>query len=129
MVFPNAQAVWQWRDGVDAYRGSHVGSMSVIGYEVRATDGRIGTIDESSGRYGAYCLVVDAEPWIAGRKIMVPAATVREIDRANRTVHLDRSKAEVKHSPNYDPEIFPRPQYRDRVAHYFAGVYRDMPRM
>jgi hypothetical protein len=127
MEFPNAQAVWQWREGVDAYQGSHVGSKSVIGYDVEATDGRVGAIDESSGRYGVYCLVVDTDPWIAGRKIMVPAAVVREIDRADKTVRLDRSKADLEHSPSYDPEIFPRPQYRDRVAHYFAGVYRDVP--
>ena len=62
MDFPNAQAVWQWREGVDAYHGSHVGSKSVVGYDVEATDGRVGTIDESSGRYGVYCLVVDADP-------------------------------------------------------------------
>jgi hypothetical protein len=125
MTFSNAQAVWEWRDGTDAYHGRDVGSMGVIGYEVAATDGRIGTIDESSGRFGANCLVVDADTWIAGRKILLPAGTVSEIDRADRTVYLDRSKADVEDSPSYDPETFARPQYRDRVAHYFAAAYRD----
>jgi hypothetical protein len=124
-MVPNAQVVWQWREGVDAYRGSRVGGMSVVGYDVEATDGRVGTVHESSGRFGTYCLVVDADPWIAGRRILVPAATVREIDRADRTVHIDRSRADVEASPGYNPETFSRPQYRDRVAHYFAGLYRD----
>jgi hypothetical protein len=126
-MFSDAQAIWQWRKGMDAHRGPRVGSMSVIGYDVEATDGRIGTIHESSGRFGANCLVVDAGPWIRGRMILVPAGTVHDIDRADRTVHIDRSKADVEGSPGYDPETFVRPQYRDRVAHYFADVYRDTP--
>jgi hypothetical protein len=124
-MFSDAQTLWEWRDDVDAFRGRHVGSMSVVGYDVVATDGRIGTIDSSSGRFGVSCLVVDAEPWIDGRKILVPAGTVSEIDREAELVHLDRSRADVEKSPGYDPEIFTRPQYRDRVAHYFARTYQD----
>lgn len=123
-MFSDAQEMWEWRDGVDALRGRHVGSMSVVGYDVLATDGRIGTIDGSSGRFGVSCLVVDAEPWIDGRMILVPAGTVTEIDREDRTVRLDRSRADVEESPGYDPKIFTRPQYRDRVAHYFARTYQ-----
>lgn len=124
-MFSDAQAVWQWRDGVDAFHGRHVGSMGVVGYDVEATDGHIGTIDDSSGRFGVSCLVVDAEPWLGGRKILLPAGTVRDIDRDDRTVRLDRSKADVERSPGYDPETFTRPQYRDRVGYYFAGTYYD----
>lgn len=126
-MLTDAQQVWQWRDGMNAFRGSKVGSMSVIGYDVEATDGRIGTIDPSSGRFGVSCLVVDADPWITGRKILVPAGTVREIDRDDRTVRLDRSRADVEDSPGYDPETFTRPQYRDRVAYHFARTYHDTP--
>jgi hypothetical protein len=124
-MFSDAQSVWEWRDGIEAFRGRHGGSMSVVGFDVMATDGRIGTIDNSSGRFGASCLVVDAEPWIDGRKILVPAGTVTDIDRDDETVRLDRSRAEVEESPGYDPETFTRPQYRDRVAHYFARTYQD----
>jgi hypothetical protein len=125
MMFSNAQEVWQWRKGLDTHREGRVGSMGVVGYGVEATDGHIGTVDESSGRFGASCLVVDADSWITGRMILVPAGAVREIDRADQTVYLDRSRADVEGSPGYDPETFARPQYRDRVAHYFAGGHRD----
>lgn len=127
MRLSDAQEVWRWHDGVDTRSNGRVGSMSVIGYDVVAMDGRIGTIDESSGHFGANCLVVDAEPCLAGRKILVPADTVRKVDRADRIVYLDPSKADVEDSPGYDPETFVWPQYRDHVAHYFAGTYRDTP--
>jgi hypothetical protein len=42
-------------------------------------------------------------------------------------VYLDRSKADVKDSPSYNPDTFTRPQYRDHVAYYFAGTYRQTP--
>jgi hypothetical protein len=126
-MFPDAQAVWHWRDGVDDYRHAQVGSMGVIGYNVEATDGRIGTIDEASAQFGVNCLVVDTDAWINGRKVLVPAGTVRKVDRTDRVVYLDRTKADVKDSPGYNPDTFTRPQYRDHVAYYFAGTYRHTP--
>ena len=126
-MLSNAQQVWEWREGTGAFPGRHVDSMGVVGYDVEATDGHIGTIEGPSARFGANCLVVDAGSWISGRRILLPAGTVREIDREERTVFLDRSMEDVEHSPDYDPETFITPQYRDRVAHYFAAAYRGTP--
>jgi hypothetical protein len=45
----------------------------LTGYDVEATDGHIGKIDEATMAEGATCLVVDTGFWIFGKKRMLPA--------------------------------------------------------
>ncbi|WP_433616485.1 hypothetical protein ACQP2P_14870 [Dactylosporangium sp. CA-139114] len=60
--------------------------------------------------------------------MIVPAGTVAEVDQAARVIHLDRTSAQVRRSPGYDPATVARPRYYDRVAHSFAGTYRTPAR-
>ena len=129
-MFRDPQAIWQWRDGVDQHgyrRSAAVGSMGVNGYDVEAADGHIGTVDESSGVLGVGCLVVNAADGNGGRQVLVPAGTVREVDRDARVVHLDRSTADVEQSPGIGSDNFVRPHHRDLIAYHFAGSYQRPP--
>lgn len=96
--------------------------MDLTGYRVEATDGRIGSIDETSAdsRY----LVVDTGPWIFGRKVLLPVGTVARVDHLERIVHVDRTRDQVKDSPAFDPEEFGRPDYREQVGSYYQESYR-----
>ena len=55
-------------------------SMDLAGYDVEATDGGIGTIDEASNEAGSAYFVVDTGFWIFGKKRMLPAGVVRLLD-------------------------------------------------
>lgn len=120
-MFANPYEVWQWRDGFDT--ATTTGTRDLTGFDVEATDGCIGVVDQSSTALGTTCLVVDKELWIAGRKMLLPAGTVASVDAAAQVVRLNRSKAQIKASPGYDPATFARPHYLDMVAHHFAGTY------
>ena len=48
-------------------------SADIVGYEVHATDGHIGKVDEATYDVGASQIVVDTGPWIFGRKVLLPA--------------------------------------------------------
>ena len=95
--------------------------IDLTGYRVEATDGRIGSIDETSAdsRY----LVVDTGPWIFGRKVLLPVGTVARVNHPERTVHVDRTRDQVKNSPAFDPEEFGRPDYREQVGSYYQESY------
>ncbi|MFC0004124.1 PRC-barrel domain-containing protein [Micromonospora siamensis] len=99
--------------------------VDLVGYRVEATDGRIGEIDRASDEADARYLVVDTGPWIFGRKVLLPAGTVARVDHLERTVHVDRTRDQVKDSPAFDPDDFARPEYRDRVGNYYAESYRQ----
>jgi hypothetical protein len=100
------------------------GALDLSGYTVQATDGRVGTVDETGASGGAGWLVVDTGPWIFGRKVILPVGTVTRVDHLDRAVHVDRSRDEVKHSPEYDPDTFDTPGYRQAVGRYYEDSYR-----
>ena len=56
--------------------------QDLVGYKVEATDGRNrqdGRAPATSAAGGSY-LVVDTGPWIFGKKVMLPAGTVNQVD-------------------------------------------------
>jgi hypothetical protein len=70
---------------------------------------------------------VDTGPWIFGRKVLLPAGTVQRVDHAERKVYVDRTKDQIKDSPEYDPDTFVKLEYHDRVGAYYTESYRTAP--
>nr|WP_246001903.1 PRC-barrel domain-containing protein [Allorhizocola rhizosphaerae] len=97
------------------------GRVLLDGYGVEAADGSIGTIDEASYEVDAAYLVVDTGPWIFGRKVLLPAGTVNHIDHLERKVYVDRTKDQIKDSPEYDPGAIEG--HRSDVAEYYGKTY------
>lgn len=129
---------WAWRDpawfmGVppvdepELTETARRGHADLTGYEVEATDGSIGEIDEANHETGSAYLVVDTGPWIFGRKVILPAGTIERVDHTDRKVYVDRTKDQIKDSPPYDPETFGKPDYRSEVGSYYEETYRNYP--
>ncbi|MDG6110312.1 PRC-barrel domain containing protein [Dactylosporangium aurantiacum] len=122
-MFRNPYDVWQWRTGIAT--AVTTGTQNLAGFEVRATDGSVGTVAEDGDQLGTTCLVVDNGSWMPSRRMMLPAGTVEDVDCAAGIIRLDRTGSQLRDSPAYDPESFGRPHYYDVVAHYFADTYQD----
>jgi len=93
----------------------------LTGFDVEATDGHIGKIDQATMAPGATCLVVDTGFWIFGKKRMVPAGVVRAIDADEKKVYVALTKDEIKGAPDYDEDSHRRdePGYHDEVGRYY----------
>ena len=91
----------------------------LTGYKVEATDGEIGKIDKSTNDVGSACIVVDTGPWIFGKKVLIPAGIVRDVDPDTQTVFVNRTKDAIKNSPEYDESKFQDPAYRDDLGTYY----------
>ena len=76
----------------------------VTGYEVEATDGSIGKVDEATYHDAASCLVVDTGFWIFGKQRMIPAGVVTRVDRDGKKIFVDMSKDDIKAAPDYDAD-------------------------
>ncbi|MBQ0990373.1 PRC-barrel domain-containing protein [Micromonospora sp. H61] len=100
--------------------------VDLVGYQVQASDGRIGTIDETSDEADAGHLVVDTGPWIFGQKVLLPAGTVDRVDHQERVVHVDRTRQQIKDAPPFDP-VSADQEYRERVGAYYADSYLPPP--
>ncbi len=59
-------SIWDYPTGIAAP------VRNLVGYDVEATDGHIGKVDEASVVSGQAHLVVDTGSWIFGKKRMIP---------------------------------------------------------
>ncbi|MFF8288696.1 PRC-barrel domain-containing protein [Streptomyces sp. NPDC016309] len=99
----------------------HIDPAQLEGYEVEATDGSIGKVDRHSGAAGSACLVVDTGPWIFGRRVLLPAGTVTEIDLEEHIVRVDRTREQIDNAPGFDPaEHLGNPEYRRLLGGYYG---------
>lgn len=120
---------WVWRDPswteqrTDDLAGRP--DTGLIGYEVVATDGDIGKIDEDNAKVPHDCLMVDTGGWIFGRKVVLPVGVVHRVDHEERKVFVDRTREQIEKAPEYSEDD----DYRDRTASYYEESYRLMPPM
>ena len=96
-----------------------------MGYRVHASDGDIGKVDEASNAVDESSIVVDTGPWIFGKKVMLPAAVIQRVDLDSQTVVVDRTKHEIKNSPEFDEDAYQDQGYRSQVGAYY---YSDTDR-
>jgi hypothetical protein len=109
-----------WTYGDQSTLGTDmVGDVDLTGFSVEALDGGIGKIDEASYDVGASFIVVDTGPWIFGKKVMLPAAIIKRVDVEDETVHVDRTKEQIKNAPEFDEDRYRDDAYRDELGGYY----------
>lgn len=74
--------------------------VDLSGFDVEATDGSIGEIDEHS--FEPDWIVVDTGFWIFGKKRLIPAGVVERIDYDAEKVYINMTKEQVKEAPDFD---------------------------
>jgi len=109
---------------VFSYRSDVTASADLSGFDVEATDGHIGKIDEATNETSASYVVVDTGFWIFGKKRLIPAGVVERIDPNDEKVYVRMTKDQIKDAPDYDPNRNERgtdqDQYRNEVGSYYS---------
>lgn len=95
--------------------------MDLTGFKVEASDGSIGKVDKHSDDVGAAYIVVDTGIWIFGKHVLLPAGTVSRVDTAQHTIHVSRTKEEIKNSPEFDKDK----HLGDTDYHRNVGAYYE----
>ena len=93
-------------------------TTDLVGFDVVASDGGIGKIDEATYDAGASYVVVDTGPWIFGKKRMLPARVIDRIDYGDRKVFVNLTKDQIRDAPDYDAT-----RYRDETYRRDLGTY------
>jgi hypothetical protein len=98
----------------------------ITGFDVEATDGHIGKVDEATYEESASWLIVDTGFWIFGKKRMIPASAVVRVDPDEKKVFVDMTKEEIKAAPDYDAERHRSDEaaYREEVGRYYDSMAR-----
>ena len=98
---------------------SQATEMDLTGFTVEAIDGDIGKVDEATYDVGGSYVVVNTGPWIFGKKVMLPAGVIRDIDLDAETVFVNRTKDEIKDAPEFDEERYRDEGYRGELGGYY----------
>jgi hypothetical protein len=116
--------VWTYREGVPL----DASPRDVVGYGVEARDGSIGKVDDATYEVGSSYVVVDTGPWIFGKKVMLPAGVIRDVDHDEEKVFVNRTKDQIKDAPEFDDSLVRDEEYRGRLGSYYGpggAGYRD----
>jgi hypothetical protein len=95
-------------------------TIDLTGFKVEAIDGDIGKVDEATREAGSSCIIVDTGPWIFGKKVMIPAGVIKDIDPDTETIFVTRTKDEIKDAPEFDEERYRDQAYRDELGGYYS---------
>ena len=106
--------LWTYRD-YESWAGA-----DLTGFDVQATDGKIGSVDEATYDVGSSYLVIDTGPWIFGKKVMLPAGIIDRVDTGDRQVFVNRTKDQIKNAPEYDEEMGFSEDYRSSLGDYYS---------
>ena len=93
--------------------------QTFVGYQVEALDGSIGKVDEATYDAGSAYIVVDTGPWIFGKKVMLPAGTIRRVDHEEEKMFVSRTKDQIKDAPEFEEGIAYDSSYRGRLGSYY----------
>ena len=110
---------WNYRETAGYTEGT-----DLTRYKIAAVDGDIGKVDDATYESGTAGLVVDTGPWIFGRKVLLPAGVVERVDHEDEKVYVDRTKDQIKESPEYDADTGVVDDYRTRLGGYYDDTYR-----
>ena len=109
---------WEYRTET----GSAGHEVDLTGYSVAAVDGEFGHVDEAVNELlgGSYLLVDTGS--VFGRTVMLPAGVVEQIDTFEEKIYVDRTKDQIKNSPEYDEDADDA-TYRGWVGGYYSEPY------
>jgi hypothetical protein len=110
------------------YTDTSISQRNLSGFSVEALDGGIGKIDDATYDVGQSFIVVDTGKFIFGKKVMLPAGVVRDVDLDTETVFVNRTKDQIKNAPEFDEDKYQDPKYRDELGGYYGpggAGYRD----
>lgn len=93
--------------------------QDLVGYDVEASDGNIGKIDESTAEAGRQHVVVDTGFWIFGKKRLIPAGAIKQVNNDEKKVFVGLTKDQIKDAPDFDEARRNEADYRATHEQYY----------
>jgi hypothetical protein len=98
----------------------------VRGYDIQATDGAIGRVDDLIADDQAWkirYIVVHTGGWLQGRRVLIAPTWVSMVAWPERNVWVDLTRAAVKDSPEFDPSVPVSAEYELTLFDYYGRPY------
>ena len=118
-----ASDLWTYREEVKRGRAgvaSEVDELDLTGYSVEARDDDVGKVDRATYDDGRSFLVVDTGPLILGKKVLVPASLVRNVDTVAEKVEVDLTKDQLENAPEVEEDRLDDETYRTELGRRYG---------
>jgi hypothetical protein len=99
----------------------------VIGYDVQATDGEIGHVEDfivDDDSWSVRYAVIATRNWLPGKRVLVPLARLQSVAWDDRALEVDLTRDKIADSPEYDPSAPVNAEFEKRIYDY-VGRPRD----
>lgn len=110
--------------GIDEAANPHLRSTyKVTGYNIKASDGEIGDVDDfiiDDSTWEIVFMLVDTGNWFPGKKVLISPTWIKEVEWDNSTVIVDASADQVKNSPEYRPSQEISESYEANLQNYYG---------
>lgn len=100
-------------------------SAEVTGYQVHATDGKIGRVDDlvfDDQDWIVRYVEVDTRNWLPGKIILVPTGRITRIDWPTRSVSLSLTREAIQSAPPHDPSQQITPDYEGQLSRHYRSM-------
>jgi sporulation protein YlmC with PRC-barrel domain len=108
----------------DAPKNPHLRSSSeVIGYDIRATDGAVGHVEDlvmDDDAWTVRYLEVDTRNWLPGKKVLLQTMRIDHIGWADRSVAVLLTQRAIESAPVYDPSKLITPTYEVQLFKHYG---------
>ena len=103
---------------------SHLRSThDVSGYDIQATDGRIGHVEDffvDDDTWAIRYLVIDTRNWWPGNKVLISPKWIERIIWRESKVSVNLSRATIKQSPEYPQESLLTRDYETQLHRHYG---------
>ncbi|MDT8452656.1 MAG: PRC-barrel domain-containing protein [Gammaproteobacteria bacterium] len=102
-------------------------SKEVRGYQIHARDGELGSVDDfviDDHSWQINYLVVDIHKWLPGKKVLIAAAWVRNVDWAMSEIVVELDRETIQSAPAYDPSEIISYDYEVELYSHYGKVMK-----
>jgi len=92
-------SMWDYRDST--WTDGH----DLAGYDVEATDGSIGNVDQATNDVSNAYVVVDTGFWIFGKKRLIPAGAIASVEHDDKKVRPMPMSRDITWRPRQDSNL------------------------
>jgi uncharacterized protein YrrD len=125
----------KWRDSVQGEKAwdPHLrSSHEVTGYDIQATDGEIGHVEDfviDNETWAIRYLIVDTQNFWPGKKVLISPRWIERVSWEEKKVFINLSRGTIEHSPEYTEQSLITREYETGLHRHYnrQGYWVDDP--
>jgi hypothetical protein len=114
-------------EGPDFDRPHLHSADEILGYNIRATDGEIGHVDDfilDDETWAVRYAVAATRNWLPGKHVLIPMARLKQVVWSDSVLEVELTRENVKDSPEYHPGLPVNVEFEERI-YDFVGRPKD----